>query len=157
MLPEITIRPAREADVGKIAALLDPYARSGTVLPRDEENIRFYLRNFRVATACDRVIGCVATRDVGGMVLEVRRHVVAPDFQGRGIGKALVENEISRLREKGGTWRLFTLTRTPRFFERLGFRAVERNLFPAKIWSDCRLCPKNACCDEVALLTTSED
>lgn len=148
----ITLRQAENADVSAIAALLKPYADEGVVLPRDEENIRFYLQNFRVAVAGNAIVGCVAVRDFGNRLFEVRSLVVARDLHGTGIGRMLVENEIGRLRSRFDEWKLFTLTRTPEFFIRLGFQTVDRTLFPEKIWSDCASCSKNRCCDETALL-----
>ena len=46
---------------------------------------------------------------------------------------------------------VFTLTKRPEFFRNLGFRLAPKEDFPAKIWTDCRLCPKDHCCDETAL------
>ncbi len=155
MPSDITLRQAADGDVSAIAALLKPYADEGIVLPRDEANIRFYLQNFRVATTGDRLVGCVAVRDFGNRLFEVRSLVVARDLHGTGIGRMLVENEIKRLDSLLPEWKLFTLTRTPEFFLRLGFQTVDRSLFPEKIWSDCANCPKNRCCDETALLISN--
>jgi amino-acid N-acetyltransferase len=51
-------------------------------------------------------------------------------------------------------FRIFTLTCQKRFFEKLGFREVDKSDLPEKIWSDCFKCPKYPdYCDEVAMLT----
>jgi len=47
--------------------------------------------------------------------------------------------------------RIFALTMRPRLFQRLGFKVVDKELFPQKVWSDCSKCPKRDCCDEVAV------
>ncbi len=155
MRNDVGIFPAQAEDVSAIAALLAPYAAEGTVLPRSEENIRFYLPNFRVAKIDGKIVGCVAVRDFGNQLFEVRSLVVARDLHGSGIGRMLVEHEIERLRSRLTEWKLFTLTRTPEFFVRIGFQLVDRTLFPEKIWSDCAICPKRDACDETALLITS--
>ena len=39
----------------------------------------------------------------------------------------------------------------PIFRHRLGFRTVPKELFPLKVWADCRMCPKLHACDEIAV------
>ena len=95
-------------------------------------------------------------RDFGGNLYEVRSVVVAPEDQGKGVGRAMIEAIIAGMRLRSGRWRLFTLTGQPEFFMRLGFHIVDRRQFPEKIWSDCANCPKNECCDEVALMIEPE-
>ena len=148
----LTVREATEADVGKIHELLTIYSKKAVVLARSEEDIRFYLGNFLVAEVDGVIRGCAAARDFGNDLLEVRSMVVEPGVQGKGIGRAMVEALIAGLRVKREKFRLFALTYQVEFFKALGFRIVDRDLFPEKIWSDCAKCPKNQCCDEVAML-----
>ncbi len=49
---------------------------------------------------------------------------------------------------------LLALTRKPTFFQKLGFVAAERQQFPLKVWADCVRCPRQNCCDEVAVVLT---
>jgi len=148
----LTVREATEADVGKIHELLAIYSKKAVVLARSEEDIRFYLGNFLVAEVDGVIRGCAAARDFGNDLFEVRSMVVEPGFQGKGIGRAMVEALIAGLRVKREKFRLFALTYQVEFFKALGFRTVDRDLFPEKIWSDCAKCPKNQCCDEIAML-----
>ncbi|MDD3886322.1 MAG: GNAT family N-acetyltransferase [Victivallaceae bacterium] len=152
----LTVRPAEERDVASIRGLIAIYAEKAIMLDRDEADIRFYLGNFVVAEADGVVRGCAAVRDFGGDLLEVRSLVVAPDFQSKGIGRALLEAIISGLSIRRSSWRLFTLTYQVDFFRKLGFEVVDRKMFPEKIWSDCSRCPKQSRCDEVALLMSSK-
>ena len=151
------IRKATAEDVPAIHALLEHYADQGIVLRRSREDILHYLANFYVAENADGICGCSAVRDFGNDLLEIRSLVVAPEFQGQGIGKAIVGKIIRDVDASRPQWRIFTLTGRPVFFGKAGFRTVQREMFPEKIWSDCRYCPKNTCCDEVALIVTSED
>lgn len=150
----LTVRAAAEADVSAIHRLLEIYAARAVVLSRSEEDIRFYLGNFVVAEIDGVVRGCAAVRDFGNNLLEVRSLVVEPGFQGKGIGRAMVEAIIAglRIRRRESGWRLFALTYQREFFEALGFEVVDRAKFPEKIWSDCSKCPKRDCCDEIAML-----
>jgi amino-acid N-acetyltransferase len=148
----VTIREAVESDIEKIHELLTIYSKQAIVLERSEEDIRFYLGNFLVAEVGGVVRGCAAARDFGNDLLEVRSMVVEPEFQGKGIGRAMVEALIAGLRVRRPKFRLFSLTYQVKFFQSLGFKVVDRRLFPEKIWSDCAKCPKNQCCDETALL-----
>ena len=148
----LTVREATEADVKKIHELLVIYSKKAIVLARSEEDIRFYLGNFLVAEVGGTVRVCAAARDVGNGLLEGRARVVEPEFQGKGIGRAMIEALIAGLRVKRKQFRLFALTYQVEFFKALGFQVVDRSLFPEKIWSDCAKCPKNDCCDETAML-----
>lgn len=152
MSKDLIVRRAQDADVGAIGGLLAIYAAKQIVLPRSEEDIRYYLKNFTVAELDGELVGCVAVRDFGNDLLEVRSLVVSPDHQSLGIGRKMVETCIAHLRESRPDFRLFALTYREDFFRKLGFEVVSRERFPEKIWSDCAACPKQHCCDETAVL-----
>ena len=155
MIP--AVRPAVPEDIDGIHQLLELYAPAGIVLRRSKEDIALFLGNFRVAELDSKIIGCVAVRDFGNDLLEVRSLVIHPDCQGKGVGKVIVRAIIDNLKQQREYWRLFALTMTPEFFCSLGFRIVPKSLFPEKIWSDCAKCAKRHCCDETAVLMDSED
>lgn len=154
---EITVRKADERDVQDIHALLEHYADQGIVLRRSREDILHYLGNFFVVEENGKVVGCSALRDFGNDLLELRSLVISPIRQGRGFGRRLVSEIVRQVNSQRDKWRIFTLTGEPDFFAKLGFYAVARERFPEKIWSDCRNCPKNHCCDEVALMLCAGD
>lgn len=150
----LTVRPAVLSDTDAIFNLLEIYAPGGTVLRRSKEDIAFYIGNFSVAEYAGKVCACAALRDFGSDLLELRSVVVAPELQGKGIGKTIVESVIADLRMKRQHFRLFTLTTTPAFFQTMGFVVSAKEEFPEKIWSDCSKCAKFSCCDETALIIT---
>ena len=51
-----------------------------------------------------------------------------------------------------GFGKIFTLTYVPQFFTRFGFREVDKQMLPNKIWADCLNCVKFPDCDEIAML-----
>jgi amino-acid N-acetyltransferase len=82
---------------------------------------------------------------------EIRSLAVTEEAQRQGIGRQLVE---ACLAEAGylGINRVFTLTYQPVFFERLGFRPIDKSELPHKVWSDCIQCSKFPDCNEEALV-----
>jgi amino-acid N-acetyltransferase len=83
---------------------------------------------------------------------EVRSLAVRDDRMGQGVGTELVEACLSEAIVLGIT-RVFALTYKPGFFEKMGFKRVDKSELPHKIWSDCLKCSKFPDCDEVALVT----
>lgn len=163
----VRIRAARPSDAAAVAALLRPYARAGLVLPRPAGEIAAQAGSFLVAYRVRRrdsrgrgdgtpvgrapVVGCVSVRDYGTGLVEVRSLAVAASGAGKGLGTRLVRRAVG-LAHTFGARRVFALTLRPHLFERLGFRVVEKERFPEKVWADCRLCAKRERCDEIAVL-----
>jgi len=81
---------------------------------------------------------------------EIKSLAVSEDQQDRGFGSKLVRACLQEARSLG-IRKVFALTYVPDFFMRLGFKEVDRSIFPQKIWADCLKCPKFPDCDEVAL------
>lgn len=150
-MSEVMITPADAVDAETIAALLDPYVATGIVLKRTPEDIRENIGNFLTAWRDLRLVGAVAVRDFGGGLNEIRSLVVHPDETGKGIGSALIKAAVALARRRGAG-RVFALTLRPGVFQRQAFAQVDMDIFPEKVWSDCRNCPKRDCCDEVAML-----
>ena len=147
----LQFRPAQEEDAERIAALLVPYAREGLVLPRSAAEIRGHIADFLVTERGGLVLGCVALRDYGRGLHEVRSLVVAPEAAGHGIGTQLVNAAVHLARTREAS-RVFALTLRPHLFCRLGFVEVDKTMFPQKVWLDCARCLKRDQCDEVAVL-----
>ncbi len=151
--PFSTVRCALIDDVHQIHELLEFYAAEQIVLSRTHEEIIDNVGNFVVAVNDNsEVLGCVALRDFGAQLFEVRSLVVKQDCIGKGIGKELVNFVIDLLKKRNIAFRLFALTYKIDFFLKLGFIRVNMEMFPEKIWSDCVNCPKKDHCDEAAVL-----
>lgn len=138
---------------GQVAALLQHYAAREILLWRTPEDILAHAQDFLVTEDDNGITGCVALHDYGSGLYEIRSLAVTPAQTGRGLGGALVGGCIDRARARGGN-EVFALTRQVDFFVHLGFRQVDRERFPDKVWRDCRLCPHRDCCDETAVALT---
>jgi amino-acid N-acetyltransferase len=150
--PALVIEPAAESDAEAIVSLLTPHVARQIVLPRSAEDIRAHIRNFRVARQPGQpgLAGCVALRDFGDGLQEIRSLVVAAEQAGHGLGTRLVQTAVKLAADRQAR-RVFTLTVRPNLFLKLGFLQVPVTDFPQKVWSDCAKCPKREHCDEVAL------
>jgi amino-acid N-acetyltransferase len=138
------------ADVGPLETFIAGYTTDGTLLPRSRPNLLHHIRDFRVVRDRGTIIGCGALQLVGGDLAEVRSVAVHPGWQRQGLGGRIVRALLGDARRLG-VRRVFCLTRREEFFARLGFAVVPKETFPHKIWNDCRMCPRQECCDEIAM------
>ncbi|MBF8258242.1 MAG: argA [Actinobacteria bacterium] len=146
------IRKARMRDVKTIQKLIADYARKGDMLPRSLSEIYENLRDYFVFVENgDDVIGSAAIHIMWEDLAEVRSLAVREDRMGRRVGTQLVEACVSEAIVLGIA-RVFALTYKPEFFEKLGFKRVDKAELPHKIWTDCLKCSKFPDCDEIALV-----
>lgn len=148
---EITIRTARLADAEAIGSITSLYAERGVMLKRSPENIIENIRNFLVAEQDEKVVGSCAISFFTLHLAEIRTLAVIDAFKRCGVGSKLVGKAEEVLREEGVTT-AFVLTLSPDFFLSLGYREVNKEMFPQKIWRDCTNCPKLMACDEIAMI-----
>ena len=138
--------------MAQVQPLIERNARQGLMLPKTLEQLYRHFREFVVAADEEgRVIGCGALKLYTPQLAEVVSLAVDDAAQRGGVGRRLVE----RLAEEAqalGVGTIFALTLRAEFFHRLGFRTVPKELFPLKVWSDCRACPKLHACDETAVV-----
>jgi amino-acid N-acetyltransferase len=151
----VQIRRARVDDVPRLYEIISYYAARGDMLPKTLDQLYNRVRSFNVASAGPDVIGCAALHILWADLAEVVSVAVHPDFQGRGVGRRLVEPLFEEARELAIPT-IFTLTMQPTFFSRIGFREVPKLVFPHKIWQDCKFCFKQDRCDETAMIRAVE-
>jgi amino-acid N-acetyltransferase len=145
------LRAARPRDVPDIVALINGFAAQQLMLPKTADSIALALDDFIVATdARDRLVGCAAIREYSPSLAEVSSVAVAAEAHGLGVGAALVRR-VEQLARARGTADLFALTMTTPFFQSLGYRVVDRALFPEKVRRDCAACPRRLACAEVCV------
>ena len=151
------IRKARISDAPAINNLVNHFAAKGLMLPKQLVGVYEQIREFWVALGSkNQLLGCGGLRLVWNDLAEVRSLAIAEEAQGMGIGRRLVEALISEAHDLG-LGRLFALTYQVDFFEKLEFHRVDKTIFPQKVWLDCRECPKQECCDEIAMLRVIDE
>ncbi len=147
------IRKARLKDVKDIHRLIAHFAKIGQVIPRPLGELYESVREFFVYEVLEKdlIAGACGLHIVWEDLGEIRSLVVSEEYQREGIGAELVRACLEEARELGLS-RVFVLTVVPEFFQKLGFRLIEKSELPHKVWADCVRCPKFPDCDEVAML-----
>ena len=149
------VRKARATDVPAMQTLVAHFAARGELLPRTLGELYQHLRDFFVCEVDGDIVGLCALSLYWEDLAEIRTLAVHGAHGGKGLGAALVTaclEEAAAL----GVRRVFALTYRPGYFERFGFRTIDKRELPQKIWKDCIKCAKfacgRACCDEIALI-----
>ena len=145
------IQKARLEDVKEIQKLVKQYSTRGDILPRSLSELYDHLRDFFVYTKNRKIIGICALHLCWEDLAEIRSLAVREENRRKGIGAKLVKVCLDESKALG-IKRVFALTYQPAFFERLGFKKVDKAVLPHKIWTDCLKCVKFPDCDEIALV-----
>ena len=151
------IRPARRSDVQRILDLMAPQVAAGNLLPRSRDDVLARLPEFLVLSrgpggdGAIPLLGAGALHRYGPGLAEVRSLAVASGHEGRGLGRRLLAALVRRARAEG-VGRLIALTRVPGFFEKSGFERSSLDALPEKVSRDCRFCPRQDSCDEIAMV-----
>ena len=145
------IRKATLDDVSSIQKLVNSHAQKNEMLPRSIGDICDNIRDFFIYEDNGEVMGCGALHVTWVDLAEIRSLAVAEQSQGKGVGTSLLNvcvNDALQLAIK----KVFALTYKPGFFEKLGFRQVDKSELPHKVWLACVNCIKFPDCDEVAVI-----
>ena len=147
------IRKAKIGDVREIQKMLANHAQQGDLLPRSLSELFDNLRDIFVCVDNNQpeIIGTCSMHICWEDLAEIRSLVVRDPYRRQGIGKKLVEACISEAITLD-LHRIFVLTYKVKFFQKLGFREVDKATLPHKIWADCLKCVKFPECDETAMI-----
>ena len=147
------VRNAKIDDVKAVYSLINSYAERDRMLFRSMADIYENLQTFTVAELDGRVVGCCALQIIWSDLAEVKSLAVDEANTGTGVGKMLVAAAIEQAKQFGLP-RIFALSLNPDFFEKMGFKVIEKDALPMKVWKDCAKCPKQQNCDETAVIKT---
>jgi DNA-binding MarR family transcriptional regulator/GNAT superfamily N-acetyltransferase len=139
--PEFTLRPFQPGDMGLIASgqsvlYREVYGWNASIEVNVGEVAAAFLRDFKpgreqcwVAEVDGTIAGSVFLTDEGGGLSRLRLLYVEPEFQGRGIGDALVAACVEFARSVGYSritlWTHSILESARRIYTRQGFRLTE--------------------------------
>lgn len=153
----MNIRPARVGDVHAIYELIRTFADRKLMIRRSPGELYESIREFLVATDDDgQVVGCSALHVFWEDLAELKCLAVSERAQGQGVGKKLVDACWEAARELE-LKTVFTLTYVPDFFQKCGYRQIDKAELPHKIWNECVRCPLFPECHEVALIRTADE
>ena len=137
-----------------VADSVIPFVEKKVLLPRTPDQIRHDLEETWICEnqSDGSLIGCGNLTHFQPDLSEVRGLAVAEKYQGRNIGRHIVQNMIDYLKiNRKDRKVLFALTYVPDFFESLGFKIVSKEKFPPKIYEVCQFCLKKDDCHEIAV------
>ncbi|NQU74861.1 MAG: N-acetyltransferase, partial [Planctomycetes bacterium] len=127
------IRQARMPDASAICEIVNYHAELGRMLHRSMEAVYERLRDFLVADNDGQILGCAAVEIAWANLAEIKSLAVRPEHTGEGIGRKLVAAAVADAKQLG-LKRLFALTYEQAFFARYGFRVIDKNELPSKVW-----------------------
>jgi amino-acid N-acetyltransferase len=145
------IRKAKISEAQVIHHLINEYAAENLMLPISLSQVYEHIRDYFVAEENGKVIGCCGLKIAWEDLAEIRSLAVSKEALKKGYGKSLVQKALEEAVTLG-VKKVFCLTTNPQFFEKLGFKIIDKSQLPQKIWADCIACSKFPHCDEVALI-----
>ena len=145
------IRNAHVDDVEGMSRLINQFAKKDLMLPRPLSELYEKIRDHYVYVENGSIRGCASLHVFWKDLAEIKSVAVDENFQKRGVGKELIQKCFED-GKKLGVNKLFVLTYIPEFFESMGFKRVDKELLPHKIWSECVKCHKFPDCGEIPLL-----
>ena len=139
-------------DILDIQSILEPYVKEGIILRRDDDEVASNIRSYTIIYDESKPIATAALHIFSPFLAEIRSLGVIKEYQGKGVGKLLVNTLIQEAKNLG-VKEVLVLTYKKEFFEKLGFIEIEKEAIPdKKIWADCIKCKFFPNCNEIALI-----
>jgi len=145
------IRKAKYNDAESIQSLICIFSETGKVLFRSLDEIKENISSFWVYEKNDQLIGVCSLKKDWGRLVELRSLGVDPRYSRQGIGTKMVEASLKEALSTDCDT-LFVLTYAVSMFKRLGFRTIDKERLPHKVWNDCNACLHQENCDETAMV-----
>lgn len=118
--PSIVVRPAEVRDLHRLDEFIKPWVDQKKLIPRTFDELQELIRHGFVATDGEELVGFAALEIYSSKLGEIRSLAVAPNYQGHGIGKRLVEACVERAMERN-VLEVMAITSSEEFFKACGF------------------------------------
>lgn len=120
-------------------------------MPRTHQELTEHLTEFFIYADELGVGGCCAVRLDTPELAEIWSLVVREDLRGKHVGAHLLNACVEDARRRRVA-RVYALSRNASFFERHGFREIDRYELPQKVERDCVQCHRFLHCESVAMI-----
>jgi len=147
----IQFKKATIKDAKAIHSLVNKFAKKEDMLPRSLNEIYENIRDFYVCFNNKSIVGTAGLHISWDDLAEIRSVSVSIKYQRQGIGRKLIKSCLNEAK-KLGVNTVFALTYRPGYFKDLGFKEIDKNSLPHKIWGECLKCHKFPDCDESAVI-----
>ena len=149
----IELVKATLADIPQMQTLVSEEVKEGVILNRSEDEVATNIRSYVLAKDGQKVVGYTALHIHSLRLAEIRSLIVDEAYRGQHIGQRMVEFTLDEAKMLGVQEDVLVLTYLPGFFEKLGFKEINKELIPEhKIWADCIKCIHFPVCNEVAMV-----
>jgi len=118
--PSFVIRDACRDDIPELEELVDRFVQANRLLPRTTDELSDLIPFGFVAVADGKIVGFAALEIYSAKLAEIRSLAVHDDYQGRGIGKGLVQRCVD-LAVRRNVLEVMAITSTEKFFQACGF------------------------------------
>lgn len=116
----LVVREASCDDIPELELFVEKFVQANRLLPRTTQELYDLVPFGFVATVNDRLVGFAALEIYSAKLAEVRSLAVHEDFQGQGIGSALVERCVDLARRRN-ILEVMAITSADGFFRACGF------------------------------------
>jgi N-acetylglutamate synthase-like GNAT family acetyltransferase len=116
----VMIRKATPTDLPAIETFLKQFVTSGKLLPRTFQELESLLNTLFIAEVDGKLMGTAALEIYNHKLAEIRSLAVAPEMQGSGIGKKLVDACVELAKEHD-IYEIMAISSSEAFFKACGF------------------------------------
>jgi len=149
----IELVKAKLSDITQMQYLVKNEVKEGVILNRTDDEIATHIRSYVLAKDNGKIVGYTALHVHSKRLAEIRSLIVEESYRGQNIGQRMVAFTLTEAKEIGIEEDVLVLTYLPVFFEKLGFKEMNKEQIPEhKIWADCIKCIHFPICNEVALV-----
>lgn len=117
---DVDVRAAEQSDLPALRRFIVDFVEQNRLLPRTTSELQELIPVGFVACQEDQLVGFAALEIYSAKLAEIRSLAVAPEVQGRGVGKRLVDKCVELARRRN-VLEVMAITSTDDFFRACGF------------------------------------